>query len=140
MQRSRNLWILLITLACLAGTLAWKSPQTVMSALAHPAYADSPRAAVEHFWHLMDSREIVTAKEMFAGGNSAELRTWIQRVEKNPLLSLRNVEFLNTSDGRVLDVRVSWLSPPHTVQAGTYSFVLEPQGEEWRIVDFKPVR
>ncbi|CAA7601181.1 Prokaryotic membrane lipoprotein lipid attachment site profile [Acididesulfobacillus acetoxydans] len=140
MQRSRNLWILLITLACLAGMLAWKSPQTVMSALAHPAYADSPRVAVEHFWHLMDSREIATAEEMFTGNNSAELRAWIERVEKNPLLSLRNVEFLNTSNARALEVRVSWLSPPQAVQSEKYSFVLEPHKEGWRIVDFRPLR
>lgn len=137
MQRSRYLWILGIALLCLAGILAWKSPGTVMSALAHPEYADSPRATVQHFWNLLDSREMAIAEEMVAPGKSVELQALTQLLEKNPLLSLQKVEFLDTTNPQAVVVRVFWLSPPKDVESQKYVFDLEQYERGWRIISCK---
>ncbi|MDI6811929.1 MAG: hypothetical protein QMC95_01615 [Desulfitobacteriaceae bacterium] len=143
MRHSRYLWILGIALSCLMGLMAWKTPETVLSALAHPDYADSPRAAVQRFWNLLDSRQFELAQEMARSSKSspepAELSAWTKALEKNPFLSLQKVEFLETVDPASLKVKVSWVAPPQAVEHFTYSFQLFQEGESWHILNFRRV-
>lgn len=140
MRHSRYLWIFAISITCLMGFLAWETPVTVVSALAHPEYADSPRAAVQHFWNLLDTRQFTIAREMLRSSPSAqeppEFVTWVNALEKNPLLSLQKVEFLETSDPLRMRVRVSWVAPPHSVDNLTYVFGLIQEGGNWHILEF----
>lgn len=139
MRHSRYLWIFAISITCLMGFLAWETPVTIVSALAHPEYADSPRTTVQHFWNLLDARQFAIAREMLRGSPSAqespELTTWVKALEKDPLLSLQKVEFQETSDPLRLKVRVSWVAPPHAVEHFTYVFRLAQVGGIWHIME-----
>ena len=139
MRHSRYIWILAISLSCLLGLMAWKTPESVLSALAHPEYADSPHAAIQHFWNLLDSRQFDLAREMTGGSQLQELPEFTalsQTLAQNPLLSLQKVEFVDGGDPAAITVKVTWVVPPREVKDFTYRFSLVQRGDSWRIAQF----
>jgi len=143
MRYSRYVWFLGLSLFCLITIIAFKTPQTVISALADPHYGDSPQQTIQHFWQLMDLRQSDIARDLLimpeGSLDQKEFREWETRLNKDPLLSLQKLEFMNSdsaiSQGVV--VRVYWTSPIEDVQYVTFSINLKQSEKGWRIEQMK---
>lgn len=145
MRHSRYVWILGLSIFCLFAIFTFQTPQTVISTIADPHYQSNPRATIQHFWSLMDLRQTDLANELLVlpkgSLDAQEFKAWVDTLNKDPLLSLQKVEFLNsdqTSSQGVI-VRVSWLSPSQKVQNATYSMNLKPSNNGWRIQQIKRI-
>lgn len=144
MRHSRYVWLLGITLMCLLGITAWKSPQAVMVALVKPQHADSPRVAVQRFWGYLDSRQLDLAEQLVLGQemnplDKHEVDLWKERVERNPLLNLKNLDLEDTKNPNSLIVRVNWTSPLKEQVLETYAIELRETPEGWKIFKMKQV-
>jgi len=145
MRYSRYVWFLGLSLFCLITIIAFKTPQTVVSALADPHYGDSPQKTIQHFWQLMDLRQTDLARDLLIMQEGSleqkEFREWETRLNKDPLLSLQKLEFMNSdsaiSQGVV--VRVFWTSPIENVQYVTFSINLKHSEKGWRIEGIKRI-
>lgn len=143
MRYSRYVWFLGLSLFCLITIITFKTPQTVISALADPHYGDSPQKTIQHFWQLMDFRQTDLARDLLiipeGSLDQKEFREWETRLNKDPLLSLQKLEFMNSdsaiSQGVV--VRVFWTSPIEDVQYVTFSINLKQSEKGWRIERIK---
>ena len=143
MRYSRYVWFLGLSLFCLITIIAFKTPQTVISALADPHYGDSPQKTIQHFWQLMDLRQTDLARDLLIMPEGSleqkEFREWETRLNKDPLLSLQKLEFMNSdlaiSQGVV--VRVFWTSAIEDVQYVTFSINLKQSEEGWCIERIK---
>jgi hypothetical protein len=142
-RHSRFVWVLGLSLFCLITIIAFKTPQTVISALADPHYGDSPQKTIQHFWNLMDLRQTDLARELLVmpEGTSdlKEFSQWETKLNKDPLLSLQKLEFMNSdpalSQGVV--VRIYWTSPIAEVQYVTFSVDLKRSEKGWAIERIK---
>lgn len=144
MQNSRYVWLTGIITLCLFLTLTWETPQVVFSALADPSYSDSPQITVQRFWNLLDSRQIDLAKGLFDNdGQHSEginlLDEWENIVQKNALLGLQRVEFLDVSNPKAVVVKVTWSSSLHEIKTAFYSFDVRRTNRGWRIWAIKQV-
>lgn len=142
MRHSRYVWLLGITLMSLIAITAWKSPQAVMVALAEPQYADSPRVAVQRFWGYLDSRQLELAEQLLVpkqmnplGKHEVEL--WEARVEQNPLITLKKLEFADSPSPNMIIVKVEWSSPLKEKIVETYALETQSTPEGWKILQFK---
>lgn len=138
MTRSRYVWLLGITLICLFGIVAWKSPQAVMVALSEPQYADSPQAAVQRFWGYLDTRQLDLAEQLIDPKNlnplgQQEYALWKNRVKDNPLISLKKLEFGNYPNPNIVLVNVEWTSPIKEKIVETYLMETQPTDLGWKI-------
>ena len=145
MRRSRYVWLLGISLFCLIALISLKTPQTVISTLADPQYGDSPRTTIQNFWNLMDRRQTDLARDLLnlqeGSSDENEFRAWETRLNKDPMLSLQKVEFMN-SDSDISQaevVRVSWTSLNQGVQRVTFSINLKQTEKGWRIQRIKRI-
>ncbi|WP_434512618.1 hypothetical protein [Desulfitobacterium sp. AusDCA] len=138
MRHSRYLWFVMIIMSCLVTIIAWKSPQNVVSAMAQPQFADSPRVVVQRFWDCLDTRQLdlvdqfLSGKEMSPTGKH-EIENWKSLVEKNPLLSLQKLEFLSSSSPQSILIRVSWTSPLKENVTATYAMETQSTSSGWKI-------
>ena len=140
---SRYVWFLGLSLFCLITIITFKTPQTVISALADTHYGDSPQKTIQHFWQLMDLRQTDLARDLLIMSEGSldqkEFREWETRLNKDPLLSLQKLEFMNSdsaiSQGVV--VRVFWTSPIEDVQYVTFSINLKQSEKGWCIERIK---
>jgi hypothetical protein len=143
MRYSRYVWFMGLSLFCLITIIAFKTPQTVISALADPHNGDSPQKTVQHFWQLMDLRQTDLAQDLLilpeGSLDQKEFKEWETRLNKDPLLSLKKLEFMNSdyaiSQGVV--VRVFWTSSIEDVQKVTFSINLKQSEKGWRIERIK---
>jgi len=143
MRYSRYVWFLGLSLFCLITIITFKTPQTVISALADHHYGDTPQKTIQHFWQLMDLRQTDLARELLimpeGSLDQKEFREWETRLNKDPLLSLQRLEFMNSdsaiSEGVV--VRVFWTSPIEDVQYVTFSINLKQSEKGWCIERIK---
>lgn len=145
MRQSRYVWLLGISLVCLITIIVLKTPQTVISTLADPQYGSSPRTTIQHFWNLMDLRQTDLARGLLSlpegSLDETEFRAWESRLNKDPMLSLQKVEFMNSDSGisPVEVVRVSWSSPVEGEQQITFSINLKQTEKGWRIQRIKRI-
>ncbi|HWQ40584.1 MAG TPA: hypothetical protein VN456_00940 [Desulfosporosinus sp.] len=145
MRQSRYVWLLGISLFCLITLISLKTPQTVISTLADPQYGDSPRTTIQHFWNLMDLRQTDLARDLLSlpegSSDESEFRAWETRLNKDPMLSLQKVEFMNPDLGisQAVVVRVSWTSLDQGVQRVTFSINLKQTEKGWRIQGIKRI-
>ena len=145
MRNSRFVWFLGLSLFCLVAIVALKTPQTVVSTLANPNYGDSPQQTIQHFWKLMDVRQTDLAGELLITSEGSldqkVFKDWETRLNKDPLLSMQKLEFMNSdldlSQGVV--VRVYWTSPIEAVQYVTFSINLKQSEKGWRIERIKQI-
>jgi len=145
MRYSRYVWLLGLSLFCLITIIAVRTPQTVISALADPYYGNSPQQTIQHFWQLMDLRQTDLARDLLripeGSLDQKEFREWETRLNKDPLLSLQKLEFMNSdlaiSQGVV--VRVFWTSPIEDVQYVMFSINLMQSEKGWRIERIKRI-
>lgn len=145
MRYSRYVWFMGLSLFCLIMIIAFKTPQTVISTLADPNYADTPQKTIQHFWKLMDLRQLDLARDLLVlqegSLDQKEYREWESRLNQDPLLSLQKLEFLNSdsdaSQGVV--VRVYWTSPIEDVQFVTFSISLIQSEKGWLIEKIKRI-
>jgi hypothetical protein len=145
MRYSRYVWFLGLSLFCLITIIAFKTPQTVISALADPHYGYSPQKTIQHFWQLMDLRQTDLARDLLimpeGSSDQKEFREWETRLNKDPLLSLQKLEFMNSdsaiSQGVV--VRVFWTSPIEDVQYVMFSINLKQSEKGWQIERLKRI-
>jgi len=145
MRNSRFVWFLGLSLFCLVTIIALKTPQTVISALADPHYGDSPQQTIQHFWKLMDVRQTDLAGELLITSEGSldqkVFKDWETKLNKDPLLSMQKLEFMNSdldlSQGVV--VRVYWTSPIEAVQYVTFSINLKQSEKGWRIERIKQI-
>ena len=145
MRYSRYVWFLGLSLFCLITIIAFKTPQTVISALANPHYGDSPQKTIQHFWQLMDLRQTDLAHDLLIMPERSleqkEFKEWETRLNKDPLLSLQKLEFMNSdlSIAQGVVVRVYWTSPIEDVQYVTFSINLKQLEKGWRIEQIKRI-
>ena len=145
MRHSRYVWLLGLSLFCLITILTFKTPQTVITALADPHYGSSPQMTIQHFWKLMDLRQTDLARELLVlpegSLDEKEFTTWETRLNKDPLLSLQKVQFMNSEMGplQATIVRVSWTSSVQEAQTFTFSFHLVQNEKGWRIQGIKQI-
>jgi len=143
MRHSRYVWVLGLSLFCLITIIALKTPQTVISALADPHYGDSPQQTIQHFWQLMDLRQTDLARDLLiipeGSLDQKEFTDWETRLNKDPLLSLKKLEFMNSdsSISQEVVVRVFWTSSIEDVQYVTFSINLKQSEKGWRIERIK---
>ena len=145
MRNSRFVWFLGLSLFCLVTIIALKTPQAVKSALADPHYGDSPQQTIQHFWKLMDVRQTDLAGELLITTEGSldqkVFKDWETKLNKDPLLSMQKLEFMNSdldlSQGVV--VRVYWTSPIEAVQYVTFSINLKQSEKGWRIERIKQI-
>ncbi|KUO76173.1 MAG: hypothetical protein APF81_14990 [Desulfosporosinus sp. BRH_c37] len=143
MRYSRYVWFLGLSIFCLITIISFKTPQTVISALADPHYGDTPQKTIQHFWRLMDLRQTDLARDLLIMPDGSldlkEFNEWETRLNKDPLLSLQKLEFISSdsaiSQGVV--VRVFWTSPNEAVQYVTFSIYLKQSEKGWRIERIK---
>ncbi len=143
MRYSRYVWILSLSLFCLITLVAVKTPQAVISALADPHFGDSPQKTVQHFWQLMDLRQTDLARDLLVlpegSLDQKEFGDWETRLNKDPLLSLQKVVFMNSDSGisQGVVVRVFWTASTAEVQSVTFSINLKQTEKGWRIERLK---
>lgn len=145
MRYSRYVCFIGLSIFCLITIIAFKTPQTVISALADPYYGDSPHNAIQHFWKLMDLRQTDLARDLLimpeGSLDQKEFSEWETRLDSDPLLSLHKLEFINSdsaiSQGVV--VRVYWTSPSEPIQYVTFSINLKQSEKGWRIERIKRI-
>lgn len=143
MRYSRYVWFLGLSLFCLMTLVAVKTPQTVISALADPHFGDSPQKTIQHFWQLMDLRQTDLARELLVlpegSLDQKEFREWETRLNKDHLLSLQKLVFMNSDSGisQGVVVRVFWTSAIEAVQPVTFSINLKQTEKGWRIERLK---
>ena len=109
-----------------------------MTTLASPNYSDSPRAAIQNYWNLLDRRQIDMARDLLINteitpAGRYELQMWEDTVENNPLLTLQKVEFLDSKDDKQILVKVIWTSVTQENKDVTYSFETKQTDQGWRI-------
>lgn len=144
MRHSRYLWLLMIIVSCLVVVIAWKTPQSVVSAMAQPQFTDSPRVAVQRFWDCLDNRQLELADQLILSQELSplgiqEVENWKELVEKNPFVSLKNLEFLSVSSPKDMMVRVSWASSLQDDVIVTYAIETQSTSEGWKISQIKKV-
>lgn len=145
MRYSRYVWFLGLSLFCLISIIAFKTPQTVISALADPNYGGSPQKTVQHFWQLMDLRQTDLAHHLLVVPEGSldqkEFNEWETRLNKDPLLSLQKLEFVNSDPAlsQSVVVRVFWTSTIEKVQYVTFSINLKQSEKGWRIEGIKRI-
>lgn len=144
MRHSRYLWFLVIILGCMVVMMAWKTPQTVVSAIAQPQFADSPRVAVQRFWDCLDKRQLELAEQFLLSQDLSsfgkqEVEIWKEQVEKNPFLSLKKLEFLNSSSEQEMMIRVFWTSPLKEDLSASYAIETKATSEGWKISQIKKI-
>jgi hypothetical protein len=145
MRQSRNVWILGISLFCLISIIVMKTPQTVISTIANPQYGSSSRTTIQHFWNLMDLRQTGLASDLLSlpkgSLDETEFKAWETRLNKDPMLSLQKVEFMNSEAVSQAEVvRVSWTSSVQGVQHVTFSMKLHQTEKGWRIIQIKRIK
>lgn len=141
MRHSRYVWLLGLSFFCLITIITFKTPQTVISALADSHYRNSPRSTIQHFWSLMDLRQTDLARDLLSlpvgSMEENEFIAWETMLNKDPLLSLQKVEFMNSdqdsASSQTVVVRVFWTSPVQDVQNVTFSMNLKQTEKGWRI-------
>lgn len=145
MRQSRYVWLLGISLFCLVTLIVLKTPQAVISTLADPQYGSSPRSTIQQFWKLMDLRQTNLARDLVilsqGSADESEYKVWESRLNKDPMLSLQKVEFMNSDiDGsEAVIVRVSWTSSIQKVQQAMFSMSLKHTEKGWRIQGIKRI-
>ncbi|MDP4125378.1 MAG: hypothetical protein Q8912_00295 [Bacillota bacterium] len=145
MRHSRYVWLLGLSLFCLITILTLKTPQTVISALADPHYGNSPHETIQQFWKLMDQRQTDLARELLilpkGSLDEKEFIMWETRLNKDPMLSLQKVQFMNSDIGPSQSsiVRVYWTSSIQNVQFVTFSINLIQTENGWHIKGFKQI-
>lgn len=139
MRSSRYLWFLGLSILCLVAIISFKTPQSVISALAEAHYGATPQQTIQHFWKLMDLRQMDLARNLVimpeGSGEQKEFTEWEAKLDRSPLLTLQKLEFLN-SDPAVeqgIVVRVFWGSPIEEVFDVMYSFNLKETDKGWQI-------
>lgn len=141
MRGSRYTWLMLICLICLAATVALTGTQAAWSALADGSYAKDPQAVVMRFWDALDARQTDIAAAMFeqkgTGEKNPELTHWIGLVRRDPLVRLKNVEFLKTDQPDSLTVQVDWINEEKEASQFIYEFSLRDTGQGWKITGLK---
>ena len=141
MRRSRYVWLLGLSLICLVTIIVLKTPQAVISTLADPQYGSSPQTTIQQFWKLMDLRQANLAQDLLVSAQDGEFKVWESRLNKDPMLSLQKVEFMNSElDGsQAIIVRVSWTSSIQKVQQVMFSMSLKQTEKGWRIQEIKQI-
>ena len=145
MRQSRYVWLLGISLFCLVTIIVLKTPQAVISTLADPQYGSSPQTTIHQFWKLMDLRQTNLAQDLMISAQGSpgdrEFKVWESRLNKDPMLSLQKVEFMNSElDGsQAIIVRVSWTSSIQEVQQVMFSMSLKQTEKGWRIQEIKKI-
>ncbi|ACL21049.1 hypothetical protein DesLBE_0322 [Desulfitobacterium sp. LBE] len=142
MARSRYVWIMGITLVCLLGIVAWKSPQSVMVSLTQPHYADSPQAAVQRFWGYLDTRQLELAEQLLMAKElnplgQQEFELWKAQVKNNPLISLKKMELADSPQPNSVLVNVEWTSPAKEKIVQTYVMETQATSEGWKIIQIQ---
>lgn len=142
MARSRYVWIMGITLVCLLGIVAWKSPQSVMVSLTQPHYADSPQAAVQRFWGYLDTRQLELAEQLLMDKElnplgQQEFELWKAQVKNNPLISLKKMELADSPQPNSVVVNVEWTSPVKDKIVQTYVMETRATSEGWKIIQIQ---
>lgn len=142
MRNSRYVWLLGISLICLLTISAWKSPQAIMVALTQPHYADSPQAAVQRYWGYLDSRQLDLAQKLLLPRQmnplgKHEVEVWEDRVEQNPLINLKKLEFLNSENPKLITIKVEWSSALQEEIKETYVIETQSTLEGWKIVQIQ---
>lgn len=142
MARSRYVWIMGITLVCLLGIVAWKSPQSVMVSLTQPHYADSPQAAVQRFWGYLDTRQLELAEQLLMAKElnplgQQEFELWKAQVKNNPLISLKKMELADSPQPNSVLVNVEWTSPVKDKIVQTYVMETRATAEGWKIIQIQ---
>lgn len=146
MRHSRYVWLIGLSFFCLITILTFQTPQTVISALANPYDGDSPQVTIRHFWKLMDQRQTDLARELLIvpekSPDEQEFKMWETRLNKNPMLSLQKVQFMNSKIGpsEPVIVRVYWTSSLGDAQFVTFSINLLQVENRWRIQGFKLIK
>lgn len=145
MRQSRYVWLLGISLFCLMTIIVFKTPQAVISTLADPQYGSSPRTTIQQFWKFMDLRQTDLARDLLIlsrdSSDESEFKAWESRMNKDPLLSLQKVEFLNPdlNDSKDVIVRVSWTSSVEKEMQATFSMNLVQSESGWKIKGIKRI-
>ncbi|EGW38120.1 hypothetical protein [Desulfosporosinus sp. OT] len=147
MRHSRYLWLLGLSVFCLITIITFKTPQTVISALADSHYRNSPRSTIQQFWSLMDLRQTDLARDLLSLPTGSldenEFIAWQTMLNKDPLLTLQKVEFMNSDQdslsSQTVVVRVYWTSPVQDVQNVTFSMNLKQAEKGWRIERIKRI-
>jgi hypothetical protein len=93
----------------------------------------------------MDLRQTDLASDLLslpAGSlDENELRVWETRLNKDPLLSLQKVEFMNSDSNSTVSqtvvVRVFWTSPLQATENEIFSMSLKQTEKGWRIQRIK---
>jgi len=143
MRQSRYVWLLGISLFCLVTLIVLKSPQAVISTLADPQYGSYPRTTIQQFWKFMDLRQTNLAQDLVileqGSADEREFKNWVSMLNKDPMLSLQKVEFMNPEvDGsQAVIVRVSFISSIQKVQQAMLSMSLKQTDKGWRIQGLK---
>ncbi|AHF06725.1 hypothetical protein [Desulfitobacterium metallireducens] len=144
MRHSRYLWLLMIIMSCLVVMIAWKTPQAVVSAMAQPQFADTPRVAVQRFWDCLDTRQLEMADQLLLSQDLSplgeyEVEKWKELVERDPFLSMKKLEFLSSSSQEDIIIRVSWASPLRENLSATYAIKTQSTPEGWKITQIKKI-
>jgi len=126
--------------------IVFKTPQAVISTLADPQYGSAPKTTVQQFWKLMDLRQTDLARDLLilpmGSLDEREFKVWESRMNKDPMLSLQKVEFMNpnTDGSQEVVVRVSWTtsSSKDELQA-MFSMNLVQTEKGWKIQGMKRI-
>ncbi|MCO1600407.1 hypothetical protein [Desulfosporosinus nitroreducens] len=145
MRQSRYVWLIGISLLCLMTIVVLKTPQAVISTLADPHYGNSQRTTIQQFWKYMDLRQIDLARDLVSlpkgSADESEFKVWETLMNKDPMLSLQKVEFMNPDldSSQDIIVRVSWTSSLEKVQQATFSMSLAKTEKGWQIQGIKQI-
>lgn len=145
MRSSRYVWFIGLSVLCLVTLISFKTPQKVISALAEANYGETPQQTIQHFWKLMDLRQMDLARTLVimpeGSAEQKEFAEWASKLNRSPLLTLQKLEFLNTNPALTqgIVVRVYWSSSIEEIPFVTYSFNLSKTDKGWLIERMKRV-
>jgi len=145
MRQSRYVWFLGISLFCLMTIIVFKTPEAVISTLADPQYGSSPRTTVQQFWKYMDLRQTNLARDLIilpeGSADESEFKAWESLMNKDPLLSLQKVEFMNpeVEGSKEVVVRILWTSSVEKELQAVFTMNLAQTENGWKIRGIKRI-
>jgi len=125
--------------------IVFKTPEAVISTLADPQYGSSPRTTVQQFWKYMDLRQTNLARDLIilpeGSADESEFKAWESLMNKDPLLSLQKVEFMNpeVEGSKEVVVRILWTSSVEKELQAVFTMNLAQTENGWKIRGIKRI-
>jgi hypothetical protein len=143
MRNKRGLSLALISLACLLGVIVWQSPEKVWLTMSVPSYADSPDKFVQHFWRLIDQRQLELAEACIDQAQPETALTMAQLeefVSQNPWVAVNQARIVDRKAAGLMIVEIVWKTEPQRFSRQNYCMECQPEAAGYKLIQFQQIQ